>query len=103
MSIHGEPHSHPSPPSSSHTHPFTPRKKPGDPDFVLDCIDDAPTKAELLGYCVTKGLRVIASLGAALKVGVCVCMLGVWWCQPNSTPPKNAPTHTYIHVCIYNV
>lgn len=40
----------------------------GDPDFVLDCIDDVETKAELLGYCQAKGLRVIASLGAGLKV-----------------------------------
>jgi tRNA A37 threonylcarbamoyladenosine dehydratase len=47
-----------------------PPKPTGDPDFVLDCIDDAPTKAELLGYCSDKGLRVIASLGAGLKVRV---------------------------------
>ncbi len=36
---------------------------------MLDCIDDVATKAELLGYCQAKGLRVIASLGAGLKVG----------------------------------
>ena len=62
-------------------------KHKGDPAFVLDCIDDAPTKAELLGYCASKGLRVIASLGAGLKVRVCVgvcgcvyvCGGGVWF------------------------
>ena len=29
------------------------------PALVLDCIDDLPTKAELLGYCHEHGLRVL--------------------------------------------
>lgn len=40
---------------------------PGSPAFVLDCIDDVATKSDLLGECRKRGLRVIASLGAALK------------------------------------
>ncbi|RYG45665.1 hypothetical protein EON67_10355, partial [archaeon] len=37
----------------------------GSPDFVLDCIDDIPTKAELLQFCHDHKLRVVSSLGAA--------------------------------------
>lgn len=39
----------------------------GSPSFVLDCIDDLATKADLLAACSERGLRVISSLGAALK------------------------------------
>ena len=37
------------------------------PALVLDCIDDLPTKAELLGYCHEQGLRVLCALGAGGK------------------------------------
>ena len=40
----------------------------GSPTFVLDCIDDVNTKAELLGFCQSRGLKVVASLGAGGKV-----------------------------------
>lgn len=35
--------------------------------FVLDCIDDLATKAELIAQCSQKGLRVLSSMGAGLK------------------------------------
>lgn len=35
--------------------------------FVLDCIDDLATKAELIAQCSKKGLRVLSSMGAGLK------------------------------------
>lgn len=35
--------------------------------FVLDCIDDLATKAELIAHCSQKGLRVLSSMGAGLK------------------------------------
>lgn len=35
--------------------------------FVLDCIDDLATKAELIAQCSRKGLRVLSSMGAGLK------------------------------------
>ncbi|CAM9529955.1 unnamed protein product [Discosporangium mesarthrocarpum] len=35
--------------------------------FVLDCIDDLRTKAELIAYCMGKGLGVLSSMGAGLK------------------------------------
>lgn len=35
--------------------------------FVLDCIDDLVTKAELIAQCSKKGLRVLSSMGAGLK------------------------------------
>ena len=38
-----------------------------EPDFVLDCIDDSKTKAELLAFCVHRGLKVLSSLGAGAK------------------------------------
>jgi len=36
----------------------------GEPDFVLDCIDDRETKMALLHYCWSRRLRCISSLGA---------------------------------------
>lgn len=36
----------------------------GEPDYVLDCIDDMDTKAALLSACKAAGLRVLASMGA---------------------------------------
>lgn len=39
----------------------------GAPDFVLDCIDDVQTKAELLAYCTKKGIKVLTSMGAGGK------------------------------------
>jgi len=37
------------------------------PDFVLDCIDDAPTKTQLLRYCHTHGIRVVSAMSAGAK------------------------------------
>lgn len=39
----------------------------GAPTFVLDCIDDVTTKAELIAYCLKNDLRVITSMGAGGK------------------------------------
>jgi tRNA A37 threonylcarbamoyladenosine dehydratase len=39
----------------------------GHPDYVLDCIDDVKTKAELLAHCSQRGLRVLTSMGAGGK------------------------------------
>jgi len=39
----------------------------GEPDYVLDCIDNIDTKVNLLAECVGRGLRVIASAGAGAK------------------------------------
>lgn len=39
----------------------------GKPDYVLDCIDDVNTKAELLAYCVQNNIKVITSMGAGGK------------------------------------
>jgi tRNA A37 threonylcarbamoyladenosine dehydratase len=39
----------------------------GSPDFVLDCIDDVNTKAELLAYCLQHHLPVFTSMGAGGK------------------------------------
>ena len=37
------------------------------PAYVVDCIDDVSTKAELIAYCRSHGLNIIASLGAGAK------------------------------------
>jgi len=37
------------------------------PAYVVDCIDDVSTKAELIAYCISHGLKIIASLGAGAK------------------------------------
>jgi tRNA A37 threonylcarbamoyladenosine dehydratase len=39
----------------------------GNPDYVLDCIDDVNTKAELIAYCVNKNIKVFTSMGAGAK------------------------------------
>lgn len=39
----------------------------GNPDYVLDCIDDIQTKIELLKYCCNKSIRVLSSMGAGAK------------------------------------
>jgi len=37
------------------------------PDFVLDCIDDVNTKAELISFCRKNLLQIITSMGAGGK------------------------------------
>ena len=39
----------------------------GNPDYVLDCIDDVKTKAELLSYCSLNNIKVLTSMGAGGK------------------------------------
>ena len=39
-------------------------------DLVIDCIDDVPTKAALLAYCIQKGIRVLSCMGAGGKSDV---------------------------------
>nr|KAJ3412726.1 hypothetical protein HK105_002273 [Polyrhizophydium stewartii] len=39
----------------------------GNPDFVLDCIDNLATKVDLLKYCHHHGIPVISSMGAGAK------------------------------------
>lgn len=50
-----------------------------EPIFVLDCIDDVNTKAELLHFCKQKSLKVITSMGAGGKsdpTKLCIGTLG---------------------------
>ncbi|KDP39833.1 hypothetical protein JCGZ_04243 [Jatropha curcas] len=39
----------------------------GNPDFVLDCIDNIDTKVALLAACVRRGLKVISATGAGAR------------------------------------
>ncbi|KAJ3077842.1 hypothetical protein HK102_004925, partial [Quaeritorhiza haematococci] len=39
----------------------------GDPDYVLDCIDNMDTKLELIQICVERGLRIVSSMGSGAK------------------------------------
>lgn len=39
----------------------------GSPAYVLDCIDDVPTKVALLAHCRRTGLTVLSSMGAGAK------------------------------------
>jgi tRNA A37 threonylcarbamoyladenosine dehydratase len=36
-------------------------------DMVLDCIDDVPTKAALISYCIRNKIRVVSCMGAGSK------------------------------------
>ena len=39
----------------------------GDPDYVVDAIDNINTKIDLIKYCYDKNLPVISSMGAGAK------------------------------------
>ena len=39
----------------------------GQPDYVLDCIDDCHTKGELIAYCIQSNIKVLTSMGAGGK------------------------------------
>ncbi|KAJ2161419.1 hypothetical protein GGF46_001514 [Coemansia sp. RSA 552] len=39
----------------------------GEPDYVLDCIDNMDTKLDLLAYCHKHDVRVISAMGAGMK------------------------------------
>eukprot|EP00002_Diphylleia_rotans_P029370 TRINITY_DN5980_c0_g1_i1.p1 TRINITY_DN5980_c0_g1~~TRINITY_DN5980_c0_g1_i1.p1 ORF type:complete len:450 (-),score=107.59 TRINITY_DN5980_c0_g1_i1:189-1538(-) len=39
----------------------------GNPDYILDCIDNIPTKVALLKYCYDQGIPVLSSMGAGCK------------------------------------
>jgi len=39
----------------------------GNPDYIIDCIDNIGTKVDLLAYCHEKGFRVISSMGSGCK------------------------------------
>ncbi|KAH6596087.1 hypothetical protein BASA50_005384 [Batrachochytrium salamandrivorans] len=40
----------------------------GNPDYVLDCIDNLETKVDLLEYCYNHGIPIISSMGAGAKM-----------------------------------
>eukprot|EP01134_Creolimax_fragrantissima_P008509 CFRG8509T1 len=48
----------------------------GNPDYVVDCIDNLTTKAELIVYCEKNGIKVISSMGAGAKADVCQMAYG---------------------------
>jgi tRNA A37 threonylcarbamoyladenosine dehydratase len=39
----------------------------GNPDWVLDCIDNIPTKVDLLAYCHKHNIKVFSAMGAGGK------------------------------------
>ncbi|KAJ3095234.1 hypothetical protein HDU97_007138 [Phlyctochytrium planicorne] len=39
----------------------------GNPDYVLDCIDNLQTKVDLIRYCKERNMRIISSMGAGAK------------------------------------
>lgn len=39
----------------------------GNPDYVIDCIDNIDSKVDLLEYCHKKGYKTISSMGASCK------------------------------------
>ncbi|KAH6573847.1 hypothetical protein BASA62_002716 [Batrachochytrium salamandrivorans] len=45
-----------------------PRLLSGNPDYVLDCIDNLETKVDLLEYCYNHGIPIISSMGAGAKM-----------------------------------
>jgi tRNA threonylcarbamoyladenosine dehydratase len=39
----------------------------GEPDYIIDCIDNISTKIDLLAYCHEHNLRVLSSMGSGCK------------------------------------
>ena len=39
----------------------------GNPDYVIDCIDDLKNKIELINFCIKNKIKIISSMGAAGK------------------------------------
>ena len=39
----------------------------GNPTYVLDCIDDVTTKADLIAFCVKNKIPILTSMGAGGK------------------------------------
>lgn len=39
----------------------------GSPTFVLDCIDDVTTKADLIAFCTKSSIPILTSMGAGGK------------------------------------
>ena len=39
----------------------------GNPDYVIDCIDDLNSKIDLINFCITNNIKIISSMGAAGK------------------------------------
>ncbi len=39
----------------------------GNPHYVIDCIDDVNTKADLIAYCLKNDIQVLTSMGAGGK------------------------------------
>jgi tRNA threonylcarbamoyladenosine dehydratase len=39
----------------------------GNPDYIVDCIDNISTKIDLLAYCYGRNLKVISSMGSGCK------------------------------------
>ncbi|KAJ1799465.1 hypothetical protein LPJ59_001810 [Coemansia sp. RSA 2399] len=39
----------------------------GNPDYILDCIDNMDTKLDLLAYCKRNDIQVISAMGAGMK------------------------------------
>lgn len=39
----------------------------GNPTLVLDCIDNTPTKLDLLEYCMSKNIQVVSASGAGCR------------------------------------
>ena len=44
--------------------------KEGNPNYVIDCIDDLKSKIDLIHYCTINKIKIISSMGAAGKTDV---------------------------------
>ena len=40
----------------------------GNPDYVVDCIDNTTTKTELIAYCLKNNINIVSSMGTGGKV-----------------------------------
>ncbi|KAI9007693.1 ubiquitin-protein ligase molybdopterin-converting factor [Hyaloraphidium curvatum] len=51
----------------------------GNPDWVLDCIDNIDTKVDLIAYCVEHKLQIMSSMGSGTKSDPSQIQIGDLW------------------------
>lgn len=51
----------------------------GNPDFVIDCIDNTETKADLITYCMENKIKLVSSMGSGGKIDFTRIWFGSIW------------------------
>ena len=86
----------------------------GNPDFIVDCIDNTETKSDLICYCLEKNLKIVSSMGSGGKIDFTRIWFGSIWNTTEDELSKaiwwilikkgiNRDTHSEQIKCIYSM